>query len=404
MPCVGRHPARDDDRVPEHGQHLSQRLLARARATRFDLGLYNSGGDRQDAHLQRSPARSTSTATSTRRWRPASWSCPTGTSRRSRPTAASRSRASRGAAQGRRLGAGLTLDVRVGRGDAAGGASTRPPAGTRRRPGTRTRPARLTGRTSERASRIGSAWAAASSLWRCGACASAPAPAEKTIEPTAAEDSAFVLSRDRPRRSRPTRVPCTSAMSGGAFRGELPEGERGQGPRARRRHLGEAGARTGFWDQQTSVETICDLDRRSATSATAAAADGGRRQDAGARWPAGGRGEGLFFGIRRPYADIFKTIYSGKIEKEGNRWKMPAWRGKLSKEQIWAADLLRRVSSRAASKDVSRPASTRAKTRNTSKRRPISDAVSVGDPSAGAGTSASRAVRHRGRIARATIG
>ena len=39
---------------------------------------------------------------------------------------------------------------------------------------------------------------------------------------------------------------------------------------------------------------------------------------------------------RRPYAEIFKTIYNGKIEKEGNRWKMPAWRGKLSKEQIWA--------------------------------------------------------------------
>ena len=49
-----------------------------------------------------------------------------------------------------------------------------------------------------------------------------------------------------------------------------------------------------------------------------------------------GRGEGLFFGMRRPYAEIFRTVYNGKIEKEGNRWKMPAWRGKLSKEQIWA--------------------------------------------------------------------
>ena len=52
--------------------------------------------------------------------------------------------------------------------------------------------------------------------------------------------------------------------------------------------------------------------------------------------PTWGRGEGLFFGLRRPYAEIFRVVYNGKIEKEGNRWKMPAWRGKLSKEQIWA--------------------------------------------------------------------
>ena len=40
--------------------------------------------------------------------------------------------------------------------------------------------------------------------------------------------------------------------------------------------------------------------------------------------------------IAAGHVEIFRTIYNGKIEKEGNRWKMPAWRGKLSKEQIWA--------------------------------------------------------------------
>jgi len=33
---------------------------------------------------------------------------------------------------------------------------------------------------------------------------------------------------------------------------------------------------------------------------------------------------------------VFPIISNGKIEKESSRWKMPAWKGRLSKEQIWA--------------------------------------------------------------------
>jgi len=99
--------------------------------------------------------------------------------------------------------------------------------------------------------------------------------------------------------------------------------------------ISERQAPSGFWDLQTSVETI------SIWTTFCNECHGGRRKmEDVIRMPAPaanwGRGEGLFFGIRRPYADIFRTVYNGKIEKEGNRWKMPAWRGKLSKEEIWA--------------------------------------------------------------------
>jgi hypothetical protein len=50
--------------------------------------------------------------------------------------------------------------------------------------------------------------------------------------------------------------------------------------------------------------------------------------------PAWGQGTGLFFGNRRAYAEIFATILNGKIDKVANRPRMPAWRGKLSREMI----------------------------------------------------------------------
>jgi len=105
--------------------------------------------------------------------------------------------------------------------------------------------------------------------------------------------------------------------------------------RDRDNDISERQAPSGFWDLQSSVETI------SIWTTFCNECHGGRRKmedvvrmpTPAADW---GRGEGLFFGIRRPYSEIFRTVYNGKIEKEGNRWKMPAWRGKLSKEQIWA--------------------------------------------------------------------
>jgi hypothetical protein len=165
------------------------------------------------------------------------------------------------------------------------------------------------------------------------ACASAPA-AEKTIEPSAAEDSTFVLSRN-PVAPKPTeRVPVHVGDQWWAFRGDFLKLSEDKA-RERDGDISEKQAPLGFWDLQSSVETI------SIWTTFCNECHGGRRKmedvvrmpSPSATW---GRGEGLFFGIRRPYADIFRTVYNGKIEKEGNRWKMPAWRGKLSKEQIWA--------------------------------------------------------------------
>ncbi len=167
------------------------------------------------------------------------------------------------------------------------------------------------------------------------ACASAPV-ADKTIEPTATEDSAFVLSRQPPAAAaRPAEKPPVHVGDlWWPFRSDFLKMTEDK-VRDRDGEISEKQAPSGFWDLQTSVETI------SIWTTFCNECHGGRRKmedvirmpSPGATW---GRGEGLFFGIRRPYSDIFRTVYNGKIEKEGNRWKMPAWRGKLSKEQIWA--------------------------------------------------------------------
>ena len=167
------------------------------------------------------------------------------------------------------------------------------------------------------------------------ACASTPA-AEKTIEPTATEDSAFVLSRNPPTAAakQAEKPPVHVGDLWWPFRADFLKTSDSKA-RERDGDISEKQAPTEFWDLQTSVETI------SIWSVFCNECHGGRRKMEdivrmpipGPNW---GRGEGLFFGVRRPYAEIFRIVYNGKIEKEGNRWKMPAWRGKLSKEQIWS--------------------------------------------------------------------
>jgi mono/diheme cytochrome c family protein len=49
-----------------------------------------------------------------------------------------------------------------------------------------------------------------------------------------------------------------------------------------------------------------------------------------------GRGEGLFFGKRRPYPEVFAMVHDGGPPRNGKRSEMPPWRGKISREQIWA--------------------------------------------------------------------
>jgi len=167
-----------------------------------------------------------------------------------------------------------------------------------------------------------------------GACASAPV-VDKTIEPTQAADSTFVLSRTPIVAAKASeRMPVHVADQWWSFRADFLKLNEDKA-RERDGEISERQAPAGFWDLQTSVETI------SIWTMFCNECHGGRRKmedvvGMPAPTPSWGRGDGLFFGIRRPYADIFRTVYNGKIEKEGNRWKMPAWRGKLAKEQIWA--------------------------------------------------------------------
>lgn len=179
-------------------------------------------------------------------------------------------------------------------------------------------------------------------LFALSGCAAASTPSSKTIEPTAtieppspgAGDSTFVLSR-KPVGQKPTeQFTVHVADQWWPFRAEF---LKTSDSRARERdaEISEKQAPAEFWDQQTAVETIATW------SMFCNECHGGRRRmDDALKMPSPtpnwGRGEGLFFGNRRPYAEIFRIIYNGKIEKEGNRYRMPAWRGKLSKEQIWS--------------------------------------------------------------------
>jgi hypothetical protein len=170
-----------------------------------------------------------------------------------------------------------------------------------------------------------------------GACASTPPAVEKTIEPPAAADTAFVLSREPTAAAKPGRDEQPPVHVGDAwwgFRASFLEVSEGQA-RERDAAISERQPPDELWDRQTSVETIAIW------SVFCNECHGGRRKLSDVvkmpvPAPAWGRGEGLFFGARRPYAEIFRTISNGKIEKEANRWRMPSWKGKLSREQIWS--------------------------------------------------------------------
>jgi hypothetical protein len=175
-------------------------------------------------------------------------------------------------------------------------------------------------------------------LW--AACASQPLP---TIEPpdtsapgspSPADDRAFVLSRRSTGARNTTGYQLNIAERWWPFRSEF---LRVNEPRARARdeEISEVMAPDGFWDTQTSLEAV------QVWSAVCNECHGGRRrmEDATAMPsppPDWGRGDGLFFGARRRYADVFNTIYRGGPERRGVRSEMPAWRGKLPKELIWA--------------------------------------------------------------------
>jgi hypothetical protein len=91
----------------------------------------------------------------------------------------------------------------------------------------------------------------------------------------------------------------------------------------------------GFWDTQTATETV------NIWGSLCNECHGGRRRLKDALSmppppPDWGTGEGLFFGNRRTYAAVFSTINLGGPPRDGKRSKMPAWTGKLAREQMWA--------------------------------------------------------------------
>jgi mono/diheme cytochrome c family protein len=172
-------------------------------------------------------------------------------------------------------------------------------------------------------------------------CASSAPPPATTIEPPAPgsqpapkDDSTFVLSRTPAKKAAEPNAPVHINEQWWGFRAEFLKTTEAK-VKERDADVSERQAPTEFWDLQTSIETV------SIWGTFCNECHGGRRRtdDAlkmpppTANW---GRGEGLFFGARRPYSEIFKVISNGKIEKESSRWKMPAWKGRLSKEQIWA--------------------------------------------------------------------
>lgn len=90
-----------------------------------------------------------------------------------------------------------------------------------------------------------------------------------------------------------------------------------------------------FWDEQTAVEAVsiwtvlcneCHGGRRSVEDAVSMPAPG----------PAWGQADGLFFGNRRSYRQVFHTVHSGGPPQNGERSEMIAWNKELSREQIWS--------------------------------------------------------------------
>lgn len=178
-------------------------------------------------------------------------------------------------------------------------------------------------------------------LW--GACAlvacAAPTPT-RTIEPTSpgsapAGDEGFVLSRQRTTEAA---VPGDIVVHLDAKWFEVRAPYLGldvSAARTRDEAISTQSAPDRFWDEQTASEAV------SIWSALCNECHGGRRRVKDAMTmpqpPAGwGRGDGLFFGARRPYREIFGVISLGGPIRNNVPSEMPAWQDKLSHEQIWS--------------------------------------------------------------------
>jgi mono/diheme cytochrome c family protein len=170
-----------------------------------------------------------------------------------------------------------------------------------------------------------------------GAAASAPESATPPggARATTPEGRAtFVLSREpAPEEKPPSEDSLHIGEKWWRFRGNfLKLGE--AGVRERDAAVSTKQAPAGFWDPQTALETV------QIWSGLCNQCHGGRRnqQDSISMPvppPSWGQGEGLFFGNRRLYAEVFATVSNGGPKHEG-KVAMPAWKTVLAREQIWA--------------------------------------------------------------------
>jgi mono/diheme cytochrome c family protein len=170
-----------------------------------------------------------------------------------------------------------------------------------------------------------------------------PAPARSARKPV--EDAVFVLSREPGAAvggAKPVGGPGGGefdwihvAEKWWKFRAEfvkLSESEL----RTRDEAISDEAAPSGFWDRQTAVETAL------LWTSLCNECHGGRRKIEDAMGmppppPSWGRGQGLFFGQRRTYKEVFAKVFNGGgPPKEDGKRPMPPWRGKLAREEIWA--------------------------------------------------------------------
>lgn len=179
----------------------------------------------------------------------------------------------------------------------------------------------------------------------CAAPQTQLASAGRTIEPGAgsvhssnppSSQSDFVLSRSRQAASGGPEdmPPLHLGEDWWRFRSDFLRGSVAQ-MKERDAAISERQAPPVFWDQQTAIEAAavwgmlcneCHGGRR-------AVEDAAKMPPPPAGW---GRGDGLFFGNRRAYDQLFHIVYNGGPDRNGKRSEMPPWRGKLAKEQIWA--------------------------------------------------------------------
>jgi mono/diheme cytochrome c family protein len=168
-----------------------------------------------------------------------------------------------------------------------------------------------------------------------GAAAAAPASASASAPAPAKAENDFVLSRapvaPNPSDAEDPQIHINDKWW--RFRGDFLKLTERQ-VRDRDASISPKQAPQDFWDPQTAFESV------SIWGALCNQCHGGRRrvEDAVAMTPPPanwGQGEGLFFGNRRPYADVFGTIHNGGPQRDNKR-PMPAWRNILSREQIWA--------------------------------------------------------------------